>query len=496
MKQQFRKTMLTLAVFLGISFWFGQLELVHAQEADAGGTRAEAMEIEFGRTYTETISDSNDKDFFKFTTTVSGYFQVQLEQNSADSSQNDARWKVSVLDEKGEEITSGSEIKKSWTSVILPYAKAGRTFYVLVENSYRAENCLYDLTVIQTAAEDWEAELNDTKATASVIQTNRTYHGILVSGKDTDCFQFKTTARGYFKIQFAHNAGDLYDVSYGWKISVMDEVGNELSSGSYIKTNWTSLILPYAEDGRTFYVQVSNDWTGAVNCTYDLIVTQKATSAWELESNGTAATATSLTLGETGNGITLSYNDDDFYKVKVAEQGKLNVRLRSSNENQTESIGSGWNLVVYDKKLKELSKIVEVKTTNSVSLDVKKGTYYVRVCPYSQWSYPKFCVYEVKATFAKSPAAPKNFSVKAAKKSVTLKWKKVSGASGYYVYRSTSKQGKYKKVQTIKKGSSVSWKDKKLKSGKKYYYKVAAYKKVNGIVVTSSYSSVKSVKVK
>lgn len=500
MKRQFRKTMMTLAVFvtfLGIVFWSGRLDLVHAQETDAGGTRAEAMEIELGRTYTETISDIYDKDFFKFTTTVSGYFQVQFGQNSADSSQNAGRWKVSVLDERGEELTSGSWIEKSWTSVILPYAKAGKTFYVLVEkDSSGAINCLYDLTVTQTAAEDWEVESNDTKATASVIQTDRKYHGILISSKDTDCFQFKTTARGYFQIQFAHNAADLYDVSYGWKISVMDEAGNALISASDIKTNWTSPILPYAQADRNFYVQVSNDGSGAVNCTYDLTVFQKATSAWELEPNGTAAAATSLALGKTGNGITLSYNDDDYYKVKVSAPGKLNVRLHSSNENQADSVGSGWTLVVYDKKLRELSRMEQVRTADSVSLDVKKGIYYVRVCPYSSWSSPKSCIYEVKATYAKPPAAPKNLSVKAAKKSATLKWKKVSGASGYYVYRSTSKHGKYKKVQTIKKSSNVSWKDKKLKSGRKYYYKIAAYKKVNGMVVMSSYTSIKSVKAK
>lgn len=78
-------------------------------------------------------------------------------------------------------------------------------------------------------------------------------------------------------------------------------------------------------------------------------------------------------------------------------------------------------------------------------------------------------------------------SVTAGRKKATVKWKKVSKASGYYVYRSTSKNGKYKKVATIKKGSTVKYVDKKLKSNKKYYYKVKA---------EGSFSKVKSVKVK
>lgn len=37
------------------------------------------------------------------------------------------------------------------------------------------------------------------------------------------------------------------------------------------------------------------------------------------------------------------------------------------------------------------------------------------------------------------------------KKTVTVTWKKVKGATGYVVYRATKKNGKYKAVKTIKK---------------------------------------------
>lgn len=56
---------------------------------------------------------------------------------------------------------------------------------------------------------------------------------------------------------------------------------------------------------------------------------------------------------------------------------------------------------------------------------------------------------------------------------VKLTWTKAPGAEGYYVYRSTSKGGKYAKAGTAK---GTSFTDKKLKAGKTYYYKVAAYK--------------------
>lgn len=57
--------------------------------------------------------------------------------------------------------------------------------------------------------------------------------------------------------------------------------------------------------------------------------------------------------------------------------------------------------------------------------------------------------------------------------SLKISWKKVKGAKGYQVYRASSKNGKYKKVKTTR---SSSWTNSKLTTGKKYYYKVRAYK--------------------
>lgn len=84
-------------------------------------------------------------------------------------------------------------------------------------------------------------------------------------------------------------------------------------------------------------------------------------------------------------------------------------------------------------------------------------------------------------------------TLKRGKKYAVIKYKKVKNAHGYEIYRSTKKKSGYKKVATTKK---TSYKNKKLKSRKKYYYKVRAYRTVNGKKYYSSYSTVKSVKVK
>lgn len=62
----------------------------------------------------------------------------------------------------------------------------------------------------------------------------------------------------------------------------------------------------------------------------------------------------------------------------------------------------------------------------------------------------------------------------ASKNSTTLsvKWKKVSGASGYIVKRATSKSGTYNVIATITSGSTVTYNDTTVTTGKVYYYKV------------------------
>ena len=61
---------------------------------------------------------------------------------------------------------------------------------------------------------------------------------------------------------------------------------------------------------------------------------------------------------------------------------------------------------------------------------------------------------------------------------------------------STKKSSGYKKVATIKKWKKITYTKKKLKKNKKYYFKVRAYKTVEGKKYYSAYSKVKAVKVK
>lgn len=95
----------------------------------------------------------------------------------------------------------------------------------------------------------------------------------------------------------------------------------------------------------------------------------------------------------------------------------------------------------------------------------------------------------------KAPAKTKFISAKAGKKSMTLKWKKVSGAKGYQIIYGTDKKFKkaVKKIATKKTSIKIS----KLKSKKIYYAKVCAYTSgADGKKVYGKTSAVAKIKVK
>ena len=156
----------------------------------------------------------------------------------------------------------------------------------------------------------------------------------------------------------------------------------------------------------------------------------------------------------------------------------------------------GYRVYKYNSKTKKYEKLKDVtKTTLKIS-KLKAGTIYkYKVRAYTKddgtiWGdYSK--VFET-ATKCKTPKITKLTTTKG---KATVKWSNVSGESGYQVYYSTKKDSGYKKVKSYKVNTTKGSKS-KLKSGKKYYFKVRAYKKTDSGTVYSSWSAVKSIKIK
>lgn len=95
----------------------------------------------------------------------------------------------------------------------------------------------------------------------------------------------------------------------------------------------------------------------------------------------------------------------------------------------------------------------------------------------------------------KAKIAKVKVKAKAGRKTAKLSWKKVKKASGYRIYRATSKNGDYQRVKTLSR-KKYSFIDTKVKRNTKYFYKICAYKKVNGKKVNGPFSKIVVVRVK
>lgn len=104
---------------------------------------------------------------------------------------------------------------------------------------------------------------------------------------------------------------------------------------------------------------------------------------------------------------------------------------------------------------------------------------------------------KVTKTFNIVPQTPKITSIsKRGLKSLAITWSHSDYATKYQLYRATSENGKYKKVYTSPDRWTYTYKNKKLKEGTYYYYKVRAYKTVNGKKYYSAWSSIKKTNTK
>ena len=208
----------------------------------------------------------------------------------------------------------------------------------------------------------------------------------------------------------------------------------------------------------------------------------------------------------------LKENVKDEYNFKIDELKSADTKPKKvtglkAKKQTTTSITLNWSKVSgatgyevykYNSSKKKWEKVGSTTKTSYTVKKLKAGTKYkFKVRAYKTVNKKKYYgSYSSELQTATKTSTPKITSLTTGSKKANLKWKKVSGATGYEIYMATSKNGKYSKVKTITKSSTVKYSKTKLKKNKKYYFKVRTYKTVNGKKIYSSYSTVKSIKIK
>ncbi len=148
--------------------------------------------------------------------------------------------------------------------------------------------------------------------------------------------------------------------------------------------------------------------------------------------------------------------------------------------------GAAKYKVYYSTDGKKYYQLIETTKTSVTHTGAKIGTtYYYKVKAVN--SNGAESVYSNTKSIKCVPAAP-TVTISRVSGKAKLSWKAVSGATKYWIYRSTD--GKtYKQYTSTTK---LTYTDSKSKSGTKYYYKVRAIAVVNNTNVGSAYSTAKS----
>ncbi len=181
------------------------------------------------------------------------------------------------------------------------------------------------------------------------------------------------------------------------------------------------------------------------------------------------------------DGSSASYHSTSHFNSICKTINYLAAPVVKAENTTSTSIKVSWGKVtgaqkyeVY-RKAGSAKKWTKVKTTTSRSYTdkkVKNGTTYKYMVKAIDGKIVSG--YKSSGTAIKRLAAPTPSSVKSAKSGITFKWSKVTGASGYIVYRKTG-SGSYEELATVKGSTKVSYLDKTAKKGKTYTYIVKAY---------------------
>lgn len=193
------------------------------------------------------------------------------------------------------------------------------------------------------------------------------------------------------------------------------------------------------------------------------------------------------------------------FKIKkpvVAAQKKVTVSLYGYDDIKV--IWSSQKItgatVKYKVEYKKNDGKWKTLTSGTKSTSIKKANledgakYTFRVTPYVKVNGVTYTGTAKKSSIYTLKKISTPTITKASSKYIKIKWTNISGESGYEIARSTKKKSDFKVIKT------VSSKSKSLKikatNNKTYYYKIRAYKKVNGKKIYGPWSSVKSFKLK
>lgn len=140
-------------------------------------------------------------------------------------------------------------------------------------------------------------------------------------------------------------------------------------------------------------------------------------------------------------------------------------------------------------KYKLVKTVTSKNTTSYTNGSLAQGqTYYYKIRFYKKFKTGVKLYGAYSAAAGTTSVAPGNItSISGADGKVQLSWSATSNATGYQLYRATSKNGNYSRVANLAAGIT-NYTDKYVSAGAEYYYKVRAYVSIAGRIFYGEFS--------
>ena len=178
-----------------------------------------------------------------------------------------------------------------------------------------------------------------------------------------------------------------------------------------------------------------------------------------------------------GTGVFTGSVSADFHIIL----GKPSVKSLDCSQKglklQWESLPGAKHYLIYRKNDKESWKNIKTLSSTETSYTdtaVSAGKTY-------QYKISAVCGSIVSSYSAEKSTMFVNAAsltgISNTEKGITLKWKKVSGCSGYYIYRKAAGQASWQYLKQVTSGSTTSCTDTNTVQGQTYVYQIRAYKK-------------------
>lgn len=425
------------------------------------------------------------------------------------SEDNESIEEDSTTDDLGERVLHAAEAQKSTADTTEEDREISAPSDLVVSDStYTTISLSWKEASDAEFYEIWRAE-----------DENKEYEKIADGLTEDTSYTDRTVSSGviyYYKVR-SYKMGegeqiysDFSRVASGETLSIPAPSGFEArQSGSYISLRWD-------------YMQLRWDLLDDGAYGYEVYRSMEENGEYEYIGD------TNVVWGDTAEDAFYEFIDKDvefgatyYYKVRVHNEedgrkvygGFTDIRsamftLSSPNSRTTpisyNSVKVEWEKVegaehyqVYRSTEREGGYVLlgtyDSNTTFMISQELGAGiTYYYKVRAYGTVNGERiYGMFAGPLSATPSLSAPEQVVAKASSyNTVDVSWSKVDGAEYYQVYRGTSKDGEYSLLGTYN-SDTTSKVSKQLRCGTKYYYKVRAYRWVNGVRAFGAFSDVK-----